>query len=195
MPMAEIDEAELLRLRRVEGTLGAIIKNPVAKKALARAVKEVNPEDPLAKEADRVDPIDARFDALSQQNADLKKQIDDDKSARERDARLGVLKSEQEKGFAALRAEKWTDDGIEKVRKVMEEKGILDVAIAAKWVESQMPLQNPINSAGSGAWSFMEAPKEDNDIKALIESKGENTSLLHKMAQDAIAEVRGTSRR
>lgn len=194
--LVEVDEQELLRLRRAGDTVAAMLKTPAARKKLAAAMKDIKPDDPLAKEADQVDPIEARFDELSKANAALAKQISDDNAKREHDARISSLQSEQDRGFAVLRQAKWTDDGIAKVKKVMEEKGILDVAIAANWVESQMPLASPINPSASGSWGFMEAPGEGaDDIKKLIESKGENVGLLHKMAGDAIAEVRGTSRR
>lgn len=193
----EVDEAELLRLRKNEAALGAILKNPAARKKLAGAVKDVLPEDPLAKEADKLDPVEQRFDELSKQNRELTELIAADKAQRERDSKMAALQSEHERGFAELRSQKWTADGIAAVKKVMEEKGILDVAIAAKWVESQMPPQNPVTPGGTGSWGFMDIPSGDGDadIKKLIETKGENAGLLHKMAHDAIAEVRGTPRR
>lgn len=198
MPQVEIDEADLLRLRRLDKTVGTILSNPAARKKLAAATKEILPEDPLSKEADAVDPVEQRFDALTKRNDELAKQIADDKSSRERDAKLDELKRTQDRGFDALRADKWTEDGIQKVRAVMEEKGILDVQIAAKWVESQMPPQNPITPGGSGAWGFMDPPREgdlDSFVKGLKESKGENDLLVNRRAQDAIAEMRGSSRR
>jgi len=198
--MPEIDEAELLRLRRIEGTVGAIVKNPVAKKALAKALKEVNPDDPLAKDADKVDPIEARFDELAKANADLKKQIEDEASARTQNAKLAEIKDAQERGFASLKSANWTDEGIKKVREVMEEKGILDVAVAAAWVEKQMPpQQNPVMPGSSGSWGFFDAPPGDTGadkfVEQLLATKGENVPLVHQRAMDAIAELRGPSRR
>jgi len=197
MAQIEIDEAELLRLKRVETMVGTALKNPVARKQLARAVKEISPDDPLAKEVDKVDPIEQRILDAEKANADLRKELADDKASREHDAKIAGLRADQERGFDELRRQKWTSDGIEKVKKVMEEKGILDVAIAATWVESQMPPQNPLTPGGSGTWGFMDAPPEGggDDIKKLIESKGEDNAVLHKLAQEALAEVRGTSRR
>lgn len=197
--MPEIDEAELLRLRRIEGTVGAIVKNPVAKKALAKALKEVNPDDPLAKEADRVDPMEARFTALEEQNAALKKQVEDGETTRQKDARLAQLKDDQDRGFQSLKISNWTDEGIKKVREVMEEKGILDVAVAAAWVEKQMPpSQNPVMPGSSGSWGFFDAPPGDGAdkfVEQLLATKGESVPLVHNRAMEAIAELRGPSRR
>lgn len=195
--IVEVDEAELLRLRRNQETLGAMLKHPTARKRLAAAVKEILPDDTLAKEADAVDPVQARFDELAKQNADLAKQIVDDKAERERDGKLGELRANQDRGFETLRQAKWTQDGIDKVKKVMEEKGILDVEIAAKWVESQMPPQNPVTPGGTGGFGFFDSPAAESDdfVKKLIESKGENEALISRQAHDAIADIRGVSRR
>jgi hypothetical protein len=199
MPQVDIDEGELLRLRRIEGTVGAIVKNPVAKKALAKALKEVNPDDPLAKEADRVDPMEARFNALEEQNAALKKQVEDGETTRQKDARLAQLKDDQDRGFQSLKTSNWTDEGIKKVREVMEEKGILDVAVAAAWVEKQMPpSQNPVMPGSSGSWGFFDAPPGDGAdkfVEQLLATKGESVPLVHNRAMEAIAELRGPSRR
>jgi len=196
MPQVEIDEADLLRYKRQEGLLATALKNPSARKKLAEAVKVVSPEDPLAKEADVVDPAEKRFSDMEKALADERAAREADKAERERNEKLGSLQAQQEKGFQALRDQKWTPEGIEKVKKVMEEKGILDVEIAANWVESQTPPQNPITPAGSGAWSFVDTiPDGDSDIKKLIESKGEDNNVIHKMSSDALMEIRGVSRR
>ena len=99
-------------------------------------------------------------------------------------------------GIARLRQDKWTDAGITAVEKLMEEKGILDVAIAAKWIESQMPPQNPLAPAGN-SWNFAEMPPEgsNDDFKRLMDSKGEDDSVLRKMSGEALTEVRGGGRR
>lgn len=194
--IVEVDEAELLSLRRVQKTVGSMLNSPSAKKKLASALKEIAPDDPLSKEADKVDPTEQRFAELEKRNQDLEQKLKDDTDKRERDIKLDGIRREQEAGFDRLRQAKWTQDGIDKVKKLMEEKGILDVEIAAQYIESKMPPQNPITPHGTGGWNFLEQPKDtDADLKSLIESKGENTSLLMKMAGDAINEVRGTSRR
>jgi len=197
MALVEIDEADLQRLRRQESLLIDAVRHPKLKKQLAGIVKELRPEDAFAKEADAVDPQEKRIDELQQALADEKKAREESDAKRDKDAKLGALQAEQDAAFARLRngPSKWTEDGIAKVKKVMEDKGILDVDIAAKWVESQMPPQIPITPGGSGAWNFLEMPQGENeDYKKLIESKGENSSLLDKLSRDALADVRGSRR-
>ena len=197
MPAVEIDEAELARLRSVETRVGALLKNPGARKKLAAAVKDVNPKDPLAAEADAVDPVEQRFADLQAQLAAEKKAREDSEAKRTQDATLAGLAKVRTDGIAALRAEKWTDAGIAAVEKLMEEKGILDPLDAAAIYERAHPPTVPIApTSGSGGWNFMAAPAEDQtDLKSLIETKGESIPLVDKMAWDAIQEVRGASPR
>jgi hypothetical protein len=196
MPQVEIDEAELLRLRRTGETVASMFKSPSAKRKLLEALKDVNPNDPAVKELDQPDPVMDRFSKLENELAAERAARAADKAEAEKNSKLESIQREQDAGFAALRREKWTDDGIAKVKAVMEEKGILDVAIAAKWVESQMPPPADIAMpGGTGGWNFADAlaGEQDADLKRLIDTKGENEGLLRKMAGEAIAEVRGVT--
>jgi hypothetical protein len=197
MPQVEIDEAELLRLRRTGEVISSMYKSPSAKRKLLEALKDVRPDDPAVKELETPDPSEARFIKLEQELAAERKARADSDAEREKNSKLDAISREQNAGFDQLRREKWTDDGIAKVKAVMEEKGILDVAIAAKWVESQMPPPADIAMPGGhgGAWNFADAlaTESDADLKRLIETKGENEGLLRKMAGEAIAEVRGVT--
>lgn len=194
MPQVEVDEQELLRLRRLGETVTSMTKSPSAKRKLLEALKDVHPEDPAVKELERPDPTEDRFTKLEQQLAEERAARAADKLETEKNTRLDAVRREQDAAFALLRRDRWTDDGIAKVKAVMDEKGILDVAIAAKWIESQMPPAEPVTPTGAyGGWDFANAlaNESDADLKKLIETKGENEGLLRKMAGEAIMEVRG----
>jgi len=196
--MPDIDEAELKRLQNLETQVGALLKNPSARKKLAAAVKEVNPKDSLAAEADQVDPIDKRFNDLQAELATERKAREAAEAKRDQDARFAQLAETRARGLTHLRqVERYTDDGIRAVEKLMEDKGILDPIDAAAIYEKQHPPQMPIvPSSGSGGWNFMAPPAEtETDLKQLIETKGENIPLVDRMAWGAIQEVRGASPR
>lgn len=196
MPLAEIDESELLRLRRLGDTVGAMTKSPSARRKLLEALKDVRPDDPGVKELEKPDPTEDRFVKLERELAEERSARAASESERERNAKLDDIERKQAEGFAALRRAKWTDDGIAKVKEVMEREGILNVQIAADHIERQMPPpSDPVMPGGSGGWNFSEAllGETDADLKRLIESKGENEGLLRKMAGEAIAEVRGST--
>ena len=111
MPSVEIDEAELLRLRRIGDTVGAMSRSPSAKRKLLEALKDVNPEDPAVKELDKPDPTEDRFSKLERELADERAARAADKLETEKNSKLDKIRSEQDAGFAALRRDKWTEIG------------------------------------------------------------------------------------
>ena len=97
-----------------------------------------------------------------------------------------------------MRKSGWTDDGLVEVKKLMEERGIIDPEIAAAYYEKQHPPQVPATPSGVGAWNFGEvADDTDAYSKALMASKNaaENDSLVMREAGKALQEIRGASRR
>lgn len=192
MAKIELDEEEILRLRRVEKTVGDMFKHPKAKLLLQEAHKTVDP-NAITPDLDAQKPLDDRFKQLSDQNAALAKQISDDKAEREqRDAQL-ALKSRVDGGIDRLRSQGWTEEGIKGVQDIMEKNGILDPEIAASHFEKLHPPQMPISPTnGTGAWNFLDVPADgaEADLKKLIENRGEGL-IVDKLANDALREVRG----
>ena len=192
----EVDEEDLVRSEQLRNTLGAIMRNPKAKLLAQQAHKLVDPN-----------AITPELDAATAQNDSIsgaEKKINEFIAAQEkRDAdkaeadRLAKLNSDFESGRRSLKSQKWTDDGIKKLEEFMEQKGILDHEIAAAAFEKLHPPPTPVTPGGSGSWNFLDLPTEgaDADLQKLIESKGENSALIDKMAHEAINEVRGQSRR
>jgi len=193
--LVEVDEDELAALRRVTNVVSTVMKHPKAAVLTEQALKLVNPEAKtphLDAEIARTAPVD---DVRKEFN-DYKKEQADKEAKREQDAKIAALNASVEEGYGRLRRAGWTDAGIEGVKKTMEERGIIDVDIAAAYYEKQHPPQAPLTPGGSGAWNFMEMPDStDADLKKLVETKGESVALVDKMAFDALNEVRGQSRR
>lgn len=191
----DLTEADIQRLVKQDRTIQSLWSNPKAKKKILEAYKE---HDPSAKipELEIEEAARAPVMALEQTVKDLQKQMADDKAEREKEAKLNTLSTSVEKGRQKLRAEGWTDEGIAAVDKLMEERGILDVEMAAAYYEKQNPPQAPANPRGVGAWNFVEQVQDNEaDLKKLLESKGGNESLSDKMARDALNEFRGATRR
>lgn len=193
MPNVEIDEVELLRLKRQDQTVHALMANPKAKKKIFEAYKEHDPNARIP-ELEIEEAAKAPVAALETQVSELKKQIDEDKAEREKQAKLNVLTNTVETGMANLRRAGWTDEGLVEVNKLMEERGIIDPEIAAAYYEKQHPPQTPIKPSGVGGWNFGEVP-EDSDAysKALLASKNaaDNEALVMREAGRALDEFRG----
>ena len=195
MAVQEIDEVELMRLRKQDATVHALMANPKSKRKIFEAYKEHDPNariPELEMEAAARQPVEA----LEKTVSDLQKQIADDKAEREKSAKLASLSGNIEQGKAKLRREGWTDEGIADVEKVMDERGIIDVEIAAAFYEKQNPPQLPATPRGTGGWNFVDQVQDgEADLKKLIETRGASETLADKMARDALNEIRGAAAR
>ncbi len=195
MPTVEIDETELLQNRQLRGMIEALGKNPRTAREFAKLVKEVNPDAKI--NVPPPDPLEERVAKLADELAEERKARAEDKAMSEKDRKLAQIAHDRDVGFAQLRQQRWTDDGLKKVEELMEQKGILDPLIAAAYIEKQNPLPEPVTPNASGSWNFLEPQAIDADanIKALLDSKGENDMVADKIALTALSELRGQQRR
>lgn len=202
MATVEVDELQLQQSNKLRQTVEGWLKHPKAKRKILEAQKLVDPKADIP-ELDEPDPIEALRAESASEIAALKKQIEDDKAARERDQRLGQLQTMKDKGIAALREQRFTDDGIKAVEKIMEEKGILDPLDAAAIFLRDHPPQNPVSqSGGTGGWNFAELPSSTDDIDdkyvdSLLKAgkHGISEGGLDQRIHQTINEIRGAGRR
>ena len=195
MAAVEIDEVELLRLRKQDSTVHALMQNPKAKRKIFEAYKEHDPNARIP-ELEMEEAARAPVSALEKQVADLSKQIADDKADREKNAKLNSLSSTIDQGKMKLRRAGWTDEGLEALDKVMEEKGTTDIEMAAAYYEKLHPPQSPIAPRGHGGWNFMQEVNDgEADLKRLLDTRGDNEIAVDKMAHEALNEFRGAQRR
>lgn len=192
MPKIEVDEEQVRADAALRATIAKITSNPKGKLLLQEAHKLVDPENARTPELDMQAAI---HEPVSKLEAKIDKFMDEqkaDREKRERDDRLAKLAADQAAGLTRLRSSgKWTDEGIAAVEKLMAEKGILDVDIAAAAIEKQMPAAVPVTPRGHGGWNFVDMTDEtDADLKKLVETKGQSEPLIDRMAQKALAEVR-----
>ena len=201
MPMVEVDEVQLQQSHKLKQTVENWLKNPKAKRKILEAQKLVDPKADIP-ELDEPDPIEALRAESTKEIADLKKQIEEDKANRERDGRLAQLQTLKDNGIKRLREQRYTDDGIKAVEKIMEEKGILDPLDAAAIFERDHPPQAPVQQTGSGGWNFGELPASTDDadekyVDQLLKAgkNGISDGALMQRVGNTINEVRGTARR
>ena len=196
MPMIEVDEEEFRRNSLLTATVNKWMQNPKSKRKLLEAHKAFDPKAEIP-ELDAPDPFDEKLNPVLTEVRALQKQLEDERADRDKREKLNEFEAKIQKGFAQLREEeRLTADGEAAVRKIMEEEGITNPVIAFDHLQRRHPPQVPVTPGGSGAWNFMEPPPEDQkDLQALIQTKGESVSLIDKMARDALAEIRGQSRR
>ena len=201
MSTVEVDELQLQQSQKLRQTVEGWLKHPKAKRKILEAQKLVDPKADIP-ELDEPDPIEALRAESATEIAALKKQIEDDKAGRERDGRIAQLQAMKDKGIATLREQRYTDDGIKAVEKIMEEKGILDPLDAAAIFERDRPPQMPVSQSGTGGWNFAELPSSTADaadkyVDSLLKAgkNGISDGALSQRIGATINEVRGNSRR
>lgn len=197
MPTVELDEVELQRLQKQDRTVHALMANPKSKKKIFEAYKEHDPNARIP-ELEIEAAAKAPVEALEKTVSDLTKQLADDKTERENEKRMAALTGTVESGMAKLRRAGWTDDGLVEVRKLMDERGILDPEIAAAYYEKQHPPQNPaMPTGGIGGWDFTAPVEDDSYTKKLLSSKSaaDNEQLAMNEATKALMEFRGAQQR
>lgn len=196
MPKVEIDEAEFLRLSKLNNFVHAGLQNPEAAKLIEKAAKMIDPNIKTPR-LDQEAAIQTPMQQMQEQMSALSKKIDDDAAARTQNQTLAALNKTRDDGIRELRRTGWTDDGIKAVEKLMDEKGILDPLDAAAIHEKHHPPQAPAMPGSSGGWNFAEAVQDDSDVdlKKLIETRGEADAVVNSIAHKALAEVRSQARR
>jgi hypothetical protein len=195
MATVEIDEVELQQHRNLKTLVERMLQDGRTKKQVTAAIKTINPKAELTDP--EPEPWEAETKSLREQLAEEKKLREEAEAKRDQDAKIAAIAVKQEKGWDRLKSERWTEEGLKKVKELMDSEGILDPLIAASHIEKLNPPHSPIApNSGSGPWNFMEPPaEEDVDLKKLIETKGDSMPLVDKMVRDALADVRGTPRR
>lgn len=191
----EIDEEELRASLKLRETVGAILKNPKARRLMLQAEKAQNPKAEIP-ELDQPDPLEEIKSATDKRIDALTAALEADKTARESEKNLRTLETSIDSGIAALKRDhRWLDGTEAEVRKIMNDEGITKPEIAWNVFQARHPPSSLMPAAGAtGAWGFMDAPAEGSDagedIQKLIASKGENESIIRKMTNQALKEVR-----
>lgn len=193
MPVIEVDEEQVRRDTALRATMAKMLSKPEAKALVEQAYKMVDPNA-------QTPELDARrmvHETVSKTQAELdtlKKQLADEKAANEQNMRMAQFESRVEDGFRRLRQQGVTAEGIAGVKKIMEDEGIANPEIAWAHFEKLHPPQAPV--ASTGGWNFLEPAADANaDLKKLVETKGESSSVIDKLAFEALNEVRGMARR
>lgn len=194
MPKVEVDEDELVASRKLTSLVSAMMKNPKAKLKLQEAVKEHDPNY-VTPELDSQRAVQEPIDELRKELAAERKAREDEKAEREKQEKLRALDGQVESGFAQLRRDGYTQEGLAEVRKIMDEKGILDPAIAAAYFEKLHPPPTVVTPVGAiGSWNFTDTSDGSDDVKKLLETQGRSEPLADKMAMAALADVRNQRR-
>ncbi len=197
MPKIEVDEQDFLRNEKLRKTVEAMLAKPSSAKLLKMAEKEIDPTV-VHPEIEMEKVVEERVGALAKTVTDF---ITESKTQREKDdadRKLEKLQVSVESGIAKLRSDEGlTDEGEKALREMMTKKGIMDVDDAWAVFQRHNPPPPPAAPASGRMFDVISAARDGNDefIKGMIESRGENQALVDKVAWDAINEVRGAQQK
>lgn len=192
MPQIEIDESELSGLRQLQQTVQKWMGNPAARQKILEAQKTINP-DAVIPEIDAAKPIKDAMDKLDQRFSDFEKRLNEDKEEREKAKKLSELNSRWEKGRNVLRDQGYTAEGIEKIEKLMEERGIADHDAGAALFDRLNPPEQPIMPDNSGFGMLTEAFTPSGDANAEADRKllfDNPDAWLNKTLTDTFKDIR-----
>jgi hypothetical protein len=193
--MVESTEEEHNNLQALRGVAAKIVAKPESRRLLEQAQKLVDPNAStplLDEEARAMAPVKELEKTVNERIAKFEKEQEDAK----REQTLAAIARRQEDGFAALRREGFLDEGIDKVKKLMEDKGLLDPRDAAAIFLRDNPPQMPATPSGvtGASWNFAQTNDDsDKDIAALIGAKGDGAAAdaaVMRMANSALNDFR-----
>lgn len=192
MPKIEVDEADFVSNNKLRDTVRKMMANPQAAKLLKLAETEIDPTV-VHPEIQMERVLDERVGAIQKSVSDF---ITESKAAREKDEserRLDKLQNSIDAGIAKLRSEEGlTDEGEKALRELMVKKGETDVFDAWAVFQRHNPPPPPAAPSSGRMFDVISAAKSGDDefIKGMIESRGDNQGLVDKIAWEAINEVR-----
>lgn len=142
MPV-ELSDDEARVLRGSKALLDKLLANPKHKRGLERMAKDVEPS--LVTTDDVLEPVESEIKELRKE---FKEYLTTQKG-RELDSKL-------EQGISYLKKERdFTDEGIEKLKKLMVDKEIPDIVVAADhWERQNPPKQQEPSIVAPTDWGF-----------------------------------------
>ena len=194
MAVKEIEESEFLASQQVVQAFQKMLANPKARELVLRAQKTVNP-DAVIPEIDARVPVEAELAKMREELAADRAERAKAKEDAEAERRKQAFTDGWEKQKRSLIDSGYTDEGVKKIEEHAEKEGIPNLRAAAADWEKLNPPSTPAQPSGSLGYDIFNPPKtEEDDIKRLMESKGDNAMALDHMIAGALNDFRGAKR-
>lgn len=193
MASVEIDENELIANRELVTMVNRMLAHPESRRMLQMARKKAEP-NVMIPELDAQEPV---MDEVRQTKAELaaiRKELADERAAQAENSNRRKAEKQWNAGRSKLRDSGYLDDGIERVEKLMEERGIADHEAAAALFEKINPTPEAVTPNGFGMFD-LRAPESQKDDNLRMLFSGDEDGFLRKMIPETLAEVRQGSRR
>lgn len=186
----DVDETEFVNQQNLAALYGKIWQNPQSRELLTRAAKIVNP-NAVTPELDATDRVMSEITKRDEKIDALQARLDADKAEREQATQLQTFQHSWEQKRGSLRKLGYTDDGIEKIEQLAQERGIVDLEAAAALFDRMNPPQQVTASSGFAPFdTFNPSDRDNENFKALMEAKGDDPMTENKMIREALDDYR-----
>lgn len=192
----EVDEAEYAANLGVVQAVDGMLKHPEARSLVLKARKIADPKAVIP-EVDAAAPVMAALAEQQKKFDELQASIQKDKDERAAEAAKAKLNEGWAAGRAYARECGYMDEGLKKLEEFMQTEGLISHRIAIPAFEALHPAPPPPVTPGIGGTFEFFSPEEGDkdDMKRLLESRGEDAQAVNSLINKALAESRGQSRR
>jgi len=190
MALIEVDEGEWAAHRRVTDAMTKLLNNPATRRKVLEAQKILDPNMPIP-ELDAAEPLRNEISEVSRKFDELQAQLAAERAEREKQERLAKLQQTWDRGAAKLRAQGYTDEGLQQVEKFMEEKGIADHEIAAAAFERLHPPSEPVKSVGANRFDLFEPENRGGEEMQKLFANPDDPMALDSIINNTLRAVRG----
>lgn len=195
MAKIEIEEGDLLAKNNVVQAMQELLGNAQARDLVLRARKIVKP-DAVIPELDARAPVEAALAQVNETLAKLQKDRADEIAANEAEKKTRKFAQAWDDQKAGLRAQGYTDEGIARIEEHAAKEGIPSLRAAAADFDRLNPPATVSATTSYDVLSYVQSPPADDEpMKALMESKGEDNGALNTLIRNALTESRSAAPR
>ncbi len=190
MPKIEIEESELLALKKVQGFAEAALNNPKTRRTMLEVQKTLTP-DAVIPELDAAKGVLDQLKGVEEMVQGLSKKLDDRAAADEEARRTAAFEGKIRTGREYLTKSGYGADGVEKIEALMQSEGIVSYAAGMAYFEKLNPQPGPSDVSRTGRFGDLSGNDvQTDDFKDLWDSQGQSESWLNQSINRVRSEFR-----
>lgn len=186
----EVEETEFVNQQQLAALYGKMMQDSKSRELLTKAAKIVNP-NAVTPELDAKNEVLAALAVERTAREELQARLDAEKAEREQEKQMQTFQQSWDQKLGGLRKQGYTDEGIEKITALAQERGIVDLDAAAALFDKMNPPQTVSQSSGFAPFdTFNPSDRDNENFKALMEAKGDDPMTENKMIREALDDYR-----
>lgn len=190
MAKIEVEESDLVALRRVNTFAETALNNPKTRRQMLEIQKTLNP-DAVIPEIDAADHVMSAVKQVSDKVDAMLTKLSERDTAADDARRTSALQEKMAAGQRMLREHSYSEEGITKIEALMLAEGIVSYAAGLALFERQNPAPPPADNSRPGRFGDMSGNDvQTDDFKKLWDSQGQSEEWL----QESLGKVRADFR-